>query len=156
MQKKSLKCKLWVKFSSSVCASSDDKWNKLSHPYSAFFFGKCAISRFFLQAFRRCEIFGKSTNHIEGLTWFQYQTCAFQGFRCASLFNVEGLDHLCLFFVTVEPQAVTIPRLKEGRIVCCDPAVKVSHFGLRLIEFQVRKCQHSLATLSKTVNGGLL
>ena len=72
---------------------------------------------------------GFTTNH----------TCALQVFRCASLFNVEGLDHLCLFFVTVETQAVTIPRLKEGRIVCCDPAVKVSHFGLRFIEFQVRK-----------------
>lgn len=141
MPKKSLKCKLWVKFFSSVCASSDDKWNKVSHAYSAFFFfRKCAISRFFLQAFRRCEIFAKSTNHIEGLTWFQTKhTCALQGFRCANLFNVEGVDHLCLFFVTVETQAVTIPRLKEGRIVCCDPAVKVSHFGLRLIEFQVRK-----------------
>ena len=112
-----------------------------SHMLTAFFFfGKCAISRFFLQAFRRCEIFAKSTNHIEGLTWFQTKhTCALQGFRCANLFNVEGVDHLCLFFVTVETQAVTIPRLKEGRIVCCDPAVKVSHFGLRLIEFQVRK-----------------
>ena len=40
MPKKSLKCKLWVKFFSSVCASSDDKWNKVSHAYSAFFFQK--------------------------------------------------------------------------------------------------------------------
>lgn len=61
------------------------------------------------------------------------------------LFNVGGLDHPCLFFVTVETQTVTIPRLKEGRIVCCDPAVKVSHFGLRFIEFQVRKMPTSLS-----------
>lgn len=60
------------------------------------------------------------------------------GFTCASLFNVGGLDYLWLFFVTVQTQTVTIPRLKEGRIVCCDPAVKVSHFGLRFIEFQGR------------------
>jgi len=63
----------------------------------------------------------------------------------AGLFNVGGLDHPCLFFVTVETQTVTIPRLKEGRIVCCDPAVKVSHFGLRFIEFQVRKMPTSLS-----------
>ena len=141
MPKKSLKCKLWVKFFSSVCASSDDKWNKVSHAYSAFFFSENApfpgsscrhsgVAKFLRsQPITLKDSHGFSTKH----------TCAIQGFRCANLFNVEGLDHLCLFFVTVETQTVTIPRLKEGRIVCCDPAVKVSHLGLRLIEFQVRK-----------------
>lgn len=66
-------------------------------------------------------------------------------FTCASLFNVGGLDYLWLFFVTVQTQTVTIPRLKEGRIVCCDPAVKVSHFGLRFIEFQGRQMRTQLS-----------
>lgn len=46
------------------------------------------------------------------------------------------------FSLKVQDKSVTIPRLKEGRIVCCDPAVKVRHFCLYFMELLAFHMRH--------------